>query len=194
MTKLFKISELEPNKEVNENKSSSSIIKFEKSHLIKTESLKNIAPLLPGSDEIIFLWSLKSFNAFTFITYIIKYAGAIDQLTISTYSLNNRILTSLIRQYDNGHIKNIELLISDSIKFRLPKLNDLIQSQASTRNITVLYSWNHSKITLLRVKDFYFCVEGSGNFSENALHEQYIFTNNKKLYEFRKSCITEAAI
>ena len=171
MTSLFKISELDKQSGNNISDSSASIVKFEKSHYIKTESLKKIAPLLPETGEVIFLFSLKSFNAFTFITYIIKYAGAIDQLTISTYSLNNRILSSLIRNYDNGSIKNIEILISDSIKYRLPKLNDLLQSQAASRNMKILYSWNHSKITLLRVSDNYFVVEGSGNFSENAMYE-----------------------
>ena len=31
----------------------------------------------------------------------------------------------------------------------------------------------------------YYVVEGSGNYGENAMEEQYVFLNNKKVYDFR---------
>ena len=48
--------------------------------------------------------------------------------------------------------------------------------------------WNHSKVQLIKSDGNYFVVEGSGNFSENAANEQYIFVNNEEVYRFRKGC------
>lgn len=83
-------------------KSTSAVERFEKMHSEKIHSLKQLIGRVPLPGEIFFLWTLNSFNAFTFITYIIKYFGTIKQLTFSTYSINERILASLVRWYDKG--------------------------------------------------------------------------------------------
>lgn len=168
------------------DKSEKALIKFEALHMEKVTSLKNLTKSLPAHGEIFFIWTLNSFNAFTFITHIIRECECIDHLVFSTYSINLRIVNSLMRWYDKGHIKQITILISDSIRYRVPKVNDLLVAQASTRNIRINYDWNHSKVTLMRSGDNYFVVEGSGNFSENAMNEQYIFLNNREVYEFRQ--------
>jgi len=199
MTKLFNISDFKHNIPKDgmphvcnqQPEQDIAVIKFEAMHMLKLESLKHLTRSLPAPGEIYFLWTLKSFNVFTFITYVIKEKECIDHLLFSTYSINTRIVNSLIKWYDKGYIKQITILISDSIRFRLPKLNDLLQAQASTRNIRINYAWNHSKITLMRVADNYYVAEGSGNFSENAMHEQYIFYNNQTAYEFRQRNIQD---
>lgn len=162
---------------------------FENLHIEKVNSLKQLLGRVPGRGEIFFLWTLNSFNAFTFITYIIKYFGTIRQLTFSTYSINERILTSLVRWYDKGAIEKIYICISDSIRSRVPKVNDQLQAFASTRNIDIGYAWNHSKVTLIQTDEHYFVIAGSGNFSENALNEQYIFLNDERIYNFFDDCI-----
>src|SRR5690606_34558040 len=83
--------------------------KFLGKHFIKVESLKHLCGRYPASGDAFFLWTLKSFNAFTFIVYIIKEVGTIDELCVSTYSLNERILTSLLKWYDKGEIKAIRI-------------------------------------------------------------------------------------
>ena len=90
-------------------KSTSAVERFEKMHSEKIHSLKQLIGRVPLPGEVFFLWTLNSFNAFTFITYIIKYFGTIHQLTFSTYSINERILASLVRWYDKGAIENIYL-------------------------------------------------------------------------------------
>lgn len=170
-------------------RSTSTIEAFENLHIEKVNSLKQLLGRAPGRGEIYFLWTLNSFNAFTFITYVIKYFGTIRQLTFSTYSINERILTSLVRWYDKGAIENIYICISDSIRSRVPKVNDQLQAFASTRNIEIGYAWNHSKVTLIRTDEHFFVIAGSGNFSENALNEQYIFLNDERIYKFFDDCI-----
>ena len=192
MSALFSLSELSQKKQAepqNLDKSEIQRVRFLNKHLTKVESLKTLAGKLPTSGEIFFIWTLNSFNAFTFIVYIIKHCGVIDELTVSTYSINDRILTSLMKWYDKGEIKKINISISDSIRHRVPKIYDQLQSQAQLRNMEVSFTWNHSKVTTMRSADNYFVVEGSGNFSENAQYEQYIFMNDKTVYDFRRSCI-----
>jgi hypothetical protein len=191
--KLFSLNEFnakaEQIKEDQTDKSSMYAAKFVEKHNIKVDNLKSLTGRFPDSGEAFFLWTLNSFNAFTFIVYIIKQCGKIDDLTLSTYSINDRILTSLVKWYDKGFIENVNISISDSIRQRNPRVYDQLESQKQNRNININYSWNHSKVTLMKTPEHRFVVEGSGNFSENAAHEQYIFTNDPSLYDFRYKCI-----
>lgn len=175
------------------DQSEARVLKFQKMHLERINNIKQLAGRLPEAGEIMFLWTLNSFNAFTFIVYTIKHCGPIDELTFSTYSLNERIFASLMKWYDKGEIKRITLLISDSIRSRVPKIYDLLRSQAVRRDLRVIYAWNHSKVILMRAGKHRFVVEGSGNFSENALYEQYIYMNDERIYDFRKECIERSA-
>lgn len=197
MNSLFSFNELQKSK-VNEDQStvSKDDIKrdnFMNIHTAKVETLKELNGRLPQCGEIFFLWTINSFNAFTFIPYIIKECGQIDYLLITTYSINRRIVDSLTRYIDKGKIKRVELFISDSIKFRMPRIFDHLSSLAAHRKdvFSVYYSWNHSKVALIEAGGHYFDVEGSGNFSENAQHEQYVFTNSREVYDFRKHWIID---
>lgn len=183
----------QPDSTPREEKSTSAAERFENMHAEKVRSLKQLVGRVPEPGEVFFLWTLNSFNAFTFITYIIKNFGTIRQLTFSTYSINERILTALIRWYDKGAVDEIYICISDSIKNRVPKVNDQLQAFARGRNITIGYAWNHSKVTLIRTDTHHFVICGSGNFSENALNEQYIFLNDERIFQFYDDCIRHRA-
>ncbi|WP_294141598.1 hypothetical protein [uncultured Sanguibacteroides sp.] len=189
MSNLFSLSELEKAKDPTPiDKSRAKSIRFEEAHLRRIENIKNLCGELPSGNEIFFLWACKSFNTFTFIPYVIKYSGLIEELCFSTYSINSRIVEALIRWYDKGVILSVTIYIADSIKYRMPDVVTLLEEQAKQRQIEIIYAWNHSKVQLLKSGVNYFVVEGSGNFSENAANEQYIFLNSRKVYEFRRDC------
>lgn len=193
MNKLFSLSELnqkvEDAKRNEQDKSELVRIKFLNKHYNKVDNLKSLMGSFPPLGEAFFIWTLNSFNAFTFIVYVIKTCGKIEDLTLSTYSLNERILNSLIKWYDKGEIIRVNISIAESIKHRMPRVYDQLQIQSQTRNFDIRYTWNHSKVTLMQTSDHHFVVEGSGNFSENAMYEQYMFMNDKQLFDFRKNCI-----
>ena len=163
-------------------------------HEHRIESIKDLHGTLPGDGEIFFLWSVNSFNAFTFIPYIIRQCGPIQELIIATYSINIRIIDALTRLIDKGLVLSVYIFISDSVRSRLPKVYDHLMLLAETRPVRVLYSWNHAKIALIRAGGHYFDVEGSGNWGENAQHEQYVFLNSKRVFEFRKQEILHGII
>jgi len=193
MNKLFTLNELnkkvEQLHEQTQDRSEIKRIKFLDKHYSRIDNLKSLMGDFPAPGEAHFLWTLNSFNAFTFIVYVIKHCGKIEDLTLSTYSINDRILSSLTKWYDKGEIGQVNISISDSIRHRMPKVYDQLQSQSMTRNMNVHYTWNHSKVTLMKTAAHHFVVEGSGNFSENAQNEQYLFMNDPEVYNFRRSCI-----
>lgn len=170
-----------------EEKSGALADHFLQIHGRRIETIKNLLGMIPGDGEIFFLWTVNSFNAFTFIPYIIRYCGVIEEIILSTYSINIRIIDALIRLVDSGKIKSIHIFISDSIKSRLPKVYDHLMAATEHKPVTVSFAWNHSKITLIRTPEHFFDVEGSGNWGENAQHEQYVFLNSRNIYEFRKN-------
>jgi hypothetical protein len=171
----------------NEDKSGLIAEKFLQLHGERIDSIRSLAPRFPQEGEIFFLWTVNSFNAFTFIPYIIRHSGVINELILSTYSINIRIIDALIRLIDRDQIHQVDIFISDSIKSRLPKVYDHLMAIIEKKPVRVYFSWNHSKIALIRSGDHYFDVEGSGNWGENAQHEQYVFLNSRNIYEFRKN-------
>jgi hypothetical protein len=186
----FNIDELKSSNKKEPEHNGSLAEKFINIHTQKIESLRNLTGGLPSEGEAFFLWTVKSFNAFTFIPFIIKQCGCIDVLVLTTYSINTRIIEALIKLMDKGKLKSIKLFVSDSMKFRMPRVTDILDDLADKReNFQVVYAWNHSKIALARCDETFLVFEGSGNFSENAQYEQYLLLNSKKVFEFRLNSI-----
>lgn len=169
-----------------ESNSKSLRVRFDNMHEQKITSLKMLCGRLPDENEIFFLETTNSFNTFTFIVYLIKHAGRIDELFISTYSINARILDSLSNRIHKNEIGDVFLYIAESIRYRMPKIKDRLDiMQKEMENFQVEYAWTHKKVMAARIGDSHFEVEGSGNFSENSAEEQYLFMRSKRIYEFR---------
>jgi len=197
--KLFDIAELRKKSAISvaaaqgdDAKAQARSLQFLQEHYQRIESVKQLMGAVPAADAIWFLWSLHSFNAFTFVPYLLAAHGKIQHLSMSTYTVNMRIADALFRMADTGQVQKISLYISDSLKFRMPKVVDHLQSLQQSRPgmLEVFYCWNHSKITLAHCGSNYYTIEGSGNWSENARYEQYLFANKKELYDFRLQCLT----
>lgn len=170
------------------------ISKYLNKHYLKIKSLSEDLLRLPSPEEIFFLQTDNSFNAFTFIPLIAK-VQSIKELYASTYSINIRVIESLIELHDAGMIEQITLLISDCLRKRNPTTYDLLSALEKSRpNIKVVYSWNHSKISLIKTEFNNYVIEGSGNWSENAFYEQYAFTNSKDVLNFRKEMFENVKI
>ncbi len=185
--KFFDQQELELIQATPKEKSGSLVEAFTTIHCQKVNSIKAIVGNIPIPGSIYFLWTVKSFNAFTFIPYIIKECGPIQEIVLSTYSINIRIVNSLVRYMEKGEIGEVTIFISETIKSRLSKVNDHLSALTERYPVKIIYGWNHSKISLIKTGDHFFVVEGSGNYSENAQHEQYIFLDNEKVFSFRKN-------
>lgn len=163
-------------------------------HFEKIAYLHEDLKRLPSTEEFFFLQTDNSFNAFTFIPFIAQ-QHSIQHLYICTYSISRRVIDALIELYDRGFCDRVTLMISDSLIKRNPTTMELLASMISQRgNFEVFFSWSHAKVTLIQTNAHYFGIEGSGNHSENAHYEQYLFYNSKETYEFRKQLFTDVQI
>lgn len=190
---LFNINKISE-EQTHQKMSSSFKSKYINSHFEKIANLDKDLDRLPTEEEFFFLQTENSFNAFTFIPKILQ-QESIHELYASTYSLSRRVVNALIELHDVGYIDRITLLVSDSLIKRNPVTIDLMCSLVTSYpNMKVYFGWNHSKVALARTQSGYYVIEGSGNWSENAHIEQYIFSNSKQVYEFRKQIFTESDI
>lgn len=168
--------------------------KYIQKHFEKIAHLNKDLQRLPSTEEFFFLQTDNSFNAFTFVPFIAR-SSTILHLSICTFSISRRVINALIELYDKGFCEQITLMISDSLIKRNPTTMELLASMVESRaNFHVKFSWSHAKVTLVKTTDSYFGIEGSGNHSENAHYEQYVFYNSKETYEFREQIFTDVKI
>ncbi|OBQ56098.1 hypothetical protein JJL45_05205 [Tamlana sp. s12] len=168
--------------------------KYLLSHYEKIRRLDKDLNRLPSKEEFFFLQSDTSFNAFTFIPFVLKHTSILH-LYACTYSISSRVIDALIEMHDNGLIDEITLLISDSMIKRNPKTIDNLCSVSNSRpNVNILFAWVHAKVCLMETKSDHFIIEGSGNWAENAYYEQYTFANSKGLFDFRKELFTNSHV
>lgn len=191
MNRLFDIKALsEPSAE--QKLSDLYVSKFLVFHYEKLKSLQENLKRLPTPEEVFFLQSDNAFNAFTFIPFVAQHCS-IKELYASTYSISRKVIDALIEMHDKGMIEQITLLISDSMIKRNPTTIENLMAMASTRpNMKVLYAWSHAKVCIMKTAHDYFVIEGSGNWSENAQYEQYVFANSKGVYDFRLELFTNS--
>ncbi|WP_417200106.1 hypothetical protein [Bizionia sp.] len=177
-------------KAVNESFTSKYLLK----HFEKLNKLDQDLKRLPEKEEFFFLQTDSSFNAFTFIPFVCQHVR-IKHLYACTYSISSKVVNALMELHDAGLIDQITLLISDSMIKRNPATIDNLCSVASTRgNVNVLFAWTHAKVCILETNSDHYVIEGSGNWSENAHYEQYLFGNSKAVFEFRKELFTNILI
>ena len=159
--------------------------RFENILCFKLNNLRELCGRLPDTNEAFFIETRKSFTAFTFIVYLIRHAGHVRHIYVATYSTNERIINALLRYKDKGLIGTVHLHVSETLKFRMPLIFSRLKQLHNEGIITLTYGWTHKKVTCLDTDTGCYVVEGSGNYGENALEEQYVFLKSKKVYEFR---------
>lgn len=163
-------------------------------HTQKIKAVRDLMESLPDVGEAFLLFSVGQFNKFSLILWALGQIERIDKLTISTYSMTNGMLESLSNLMLTGKVGTVNVIISDSIRYRLPKVAQTLDSMhtAMPDKFNLKYCWNHSKVCLINTGKLYLCIEGSGNFSDNAAMEQYIIINSKQAYEFRLDALLRA--
>ncbi|KAA6321092.1 hypothetical protein EZS27_029216 [termite gut metagenome] len=68
----------------------------------------------------------------------------------------------------------------------MPAIFERLTGLRDNHIIELSFAWSYKKVTGMQTANGeYFVVEGSGNYGENALEEQYVFLQNKQIYEFR---------
>ena len=152
---------------------------------LRVENLRALCGRLPEEGQLFFLETKRSFSAFSFVAYVLREVGRIDHLYIATYSTNRRIIQALTYWIRRGRIGTMHLHVSETLSFRMPTLFRLLRQMEQDGILRLTTAWSHKKVACMQTPSGCFVVEGSGNYGENSMYEQYLFTRSTSLYQFR---------
>jgi len=139
---------------------------------------------LPKKNDQIRIITKKLINSFDFILSILDNEDIIE-LYLTSYRIGKKTVIQLSDLINTNRIKNLTILINDGF----PKFAPDVWNNLTVLNANIKLDNNHTKIFLIKTKDNYYTIEGSGNLSINARIEQYIIDNNKQIYSFHKNWI-----
>jgi len=169
------------------------IVKNNQIHFIKAKALSDLC-VKPKKNEQYRIITEKQFNAYALILYVLQ-TEIIEEMYLAIYRINEATVQSIIDFIESGEIKKATFVISNFFnQTKKPekwaiKLKNYCTGNEKTKHI---YTHNHAKVLAIRTdKDDYYIFEGSGNMSDNARIEQYIFENNKEVFEFHKKWMSD---
>jgi len=141
---------------------------------------------IPKKDQQHRIVTIKAIVTFDFILAVLG-AYKIKNLYIAIYRIGKKTLTELIKLHQTGDIKNLFFLINTGLPKLVPGVYEILKTH-ETENFRIKIKHTHTKIILMETdQNNFFVVEGSGNMSQNGQYEQYIFENNKSVYDFHKN-------
>lgn len=131
----------------------------------------------------------KSFNAFALIMHLLQ-TRKIKELYLAVYRINEPTVRTIIDKIKDGSIQKATFVISSFFnQTKKPEKWAIMLKEFADQSpkCNHVYTHNHAKIVAIRTSDNdYFVFEGSGNMSDNARIEQYIYENSKEMYEFHR--------
>ena len=165
------------------------IVKNNQIHFIKAKALSDLCKK-PKPNEQFRIITEKQFNAYALILYTLK-SELILEMYLAIYRINEPTVSSIIDFIEADKIKKATFVISNFFNQTKRPEKWALQLKAwcdtTKKNVKHIYTHNHSKVLAIRTnKNNYYIFEGSGNMSDNARIEQYIFENNKAVFNFHK--------
>lgn len=146
---------------------------------------------LPKKNQQFRIITRKSINSFDFILAVLGNEEIIEEMIIAFYRIGKKVINEIGFLISEQKIKKVHFLINDGFPKLVPDAYNLLKSYENEKWKVCLDN-NHTKIICLKTnKNNFYVIEGSGNLSINARIEQYVFDNDKKLYDFHKSWITK---
>ena len=162
-------------------------IKNEEVHTKKINQLNQLC-IAPKKGEQWRIITEKQFNAYALIKFVVE-NNVIDELYLAIYRINEPTVDSIIKMVNDGKIKKATFIISNFFnQTKKPeawalKLREYCEQSDLCDHA---YVHNHSKVVCMKTGDDYYVFEGSGNMSDNARIEQYVYENSLTMFEFHK--------
>lgn len=140
---------------------------------------------IPKENSLTQIITQKQLNSFTIILAFIEKYGSIDFLQLMTYTIDEKTLFTLIELIEQKKIKRLQILMTETASFRIPKIYKLLKENFIERkNCNLVFYWVHSKINLIQCGKEKYVIDGSGNYSQNAQVEHYNIFNSQKMFDF----------
>lgn len=132
-------------------------------------------------------------NVISFVLYLLEKIGDIDECIMSYYVIGMKtieLIDSLVRE---GKIKNLyiqtsTIRMSGKDAKAIEAIRAMMREHGADR-IGGNLAWAHTKILCCRIGTKSYVIEGSGNLSDNARIEQYLFERSKRSFDFHKGWI-----
>lgn len=161
--------------------------------LRQKQQLTEVIPQLPAPGESIHVVSTAKYDFWTFVPQIIDWIGFTEILYCSTWTLSRPNAMELFALADAGKIGQIAFLTGLYFKRRETAVYAMLLAGIRARGGRYRAFLNHAKVLLAANpdRDAWLVVEGSANLTGNPRLEQYVFTNDRKLYEFHAGWMEE---
>jgi len=122
-----------------------------------------------------------------FILWAIEKYKYIDELYIATYRLSYKAAINLKYLVESRTVKKLIIVANDNYETLMKdKADILLKLDKENDNFKLIKKNSHAKVTLIKAKNEYIVISGSGNYSTNPKIEQYSILKNKELYMFHK--------
>lgn len=139
---------------------------------------------IPRKNEVLSIRTQSQLNLLTIFLFFIEQYGSVDFLSIQTYTFDKKTLFALHQLLNEGKIKRLQIIMTETANFRIPKIYALLKELfAEHKRANLVFYWLHSKINLIQCGDHKYVIDGSGNFSMNAQIEHYNIFNSPKLFD-----------
>ena len=167
----------------------------QKNDAIHTQKARALAELCetPKPGEQWRIITEKQFNAYALILSVLE-RGQIEELYIAIYRINQPTVASIIQLIEDGRIKQAHFVMSSfftQTKVAEAWANRVEEFCKNHPRAHACFVHNHSKVVLIKTGSNHFVFEGSGNMSNNACIEQYLYENNAKTYNFHRDWMRE---
>lgn len=153
---------------------------------LKKENFDLILKELPEPGEALHLLSNGTYNLMNFIIFLTEKFKVVDELFISTWATSTTNVNDLLKFFDNGIIKNLNVLLGDYHKFKSRAEFGMLANGLMERKQRFCIFNNHVKLIIARKDADYIVVESSANLTSNPRLELHTISNNADLYTFHE--------
>jgi hypothetical protein len=158
-----------------------------KKYTVRILSDVNAIPI-PAPGEQFRIRTQTQINLISIILALLHKHEMVDEITISTYTLNKEAWEVLKDLMASKKLQRLNLFLASAYSFRNPEYYRLLKHEcvelSQEYDIHLTFAQLHFKITLIRCGENYYQHEGSMNYSTNNLAEQLIFENRKPSYDY----------
>ena len=165
------------------------IIKNNEIHFLKAKALSDLC-VKPKKNEQYRIITEKQFNAYALILHLLE-SETIEEMYLAIYRINQPTVDSIMDFINKRRIKKATFIISNFFnQTKKPeqwaiKLKNFCDSNKYCSHV---YVHNHSKVLAIRTNtNNHYIFEGSGNMSDNARIEQYIYEESESVFNFHKN-------
>lgn len=163
--------------------------------MLQAEHLRESMPTPPEPGESVHIVSNAKHDFATWIPVMIDWAGAVDFLYVSTWTLSRENAQEIFAIHDDEKISRGQLHFVTGLYFKRRETatyNMLLQGLTQRGGRFRAFE-NHCKVLLMASAErgMFITVEGSANLNANPRFEQYVVTNDAGLLDFHREWMDE---